>query len=172
MAETKTQVKPQFILYVPESGIFKSAELKMPDAWFDATYDLTRNSQIGNEDISPSSLELVASAYLGPVRIFEELSDGILRSKEVLQVKRNFRRHVVYDIVKLAEGVAKSQGAPYFTVINAQSPVERTWKFSEKEDLLGRRVREADYIVKKIQEVPKPIEFVLHPTAQLYVPRK
>ena len=104
------------------------------------------------------------------------MSDGNIIQKGTFQRKREFKHGVVYGIVKLAEDVAKEQGAPYFTVVNVQSPVERTWRFSEKDEFLSGKIHDQEdkysSIIRNRQEPPKPIEFVLHPTAQLYVPRK
>ena len=187
MAENQTQTKPQFILWVKEAGVFRPAQLKMPENFLG--YDLERNVELGSQDISPDSLNLMNSVYLGPINIFEEQL-GNVTSKDVFQRLREHKHGIACEIENLAEEVAKRQGVPYFAVNIVRTGKNRTWKFTEKDDFLltlteyvEREIKsgfvdklykpEKKYdLVDKLYKPEKPLEFVLHPTAQLYVPRK
>lgn len=176
MAENQTQLNPQFILWIKEAGVFRPAEVKFPDSheWYDIGYDLEKNCQIGTEDISPNTLNLVSSLYLGPIRISEEIEDGSIIQKDIFQRKGQFKHGSVKCIVNLAEKVAQSGGVPYFSVGYVHSPIETTWKFTEKEgDLTKKLTEDKKYsFLDKFTKSKGPFEFVLHPTAQLYVPRE
>ena len=177
MEENQTPSSPQFILWVKEAGVFRPAEVKLSENydWYDGTYNLMKNCQLGTEDISPESLRLISAPYLGPVRILEEVECGNVVQKNTLLRKREFKHGTVQRIVNLAQEVAKNEGVPYFSVTYVNSPVERTWKFTENNDWLKEKMQETysygkDFGPKK--GPIKPLEFILHPTAQLYVPRK
>ena len=102
MVEEQTQ--PQFIFWVKKAGVFRPAEPKMPENYLG--YDLERNIELEERDISPESLNLVSSVYLGPVNIFEEQL-GNVSSKDVFERLRQHKHETAYGIVKLAEEVAK-----------------------------------------------------------------
>ena len=165
MSEEQTQ--SQFIFWVKEAGVFRPAELKMPENT--TTYGLEKNIELREQDIPLDSLNLLSSVYLGDINIFKGQLEGYA-SKDVF---KEFKSHVygtVSNIVKLAEGVAKEQGAPYFAVNVVQTPKDRTWKFERNRDLL-KYVAAINFtsIVKPFNEPKGPSEFVLCPTAQLYV---
>lgn len=170
MAKNQTQPNPQFILWVREAGVFRPAQLKMPEDYLG--YALERNVELGSQDISPDSLNLVNSVYLGPVNIFEEQLRNVT-SNDAFQRLREHKYGIAYGIVKLAEEVAKGQGVPYFGVNIVQTGKDRTWKFIERDDSFLPKYLEREYdFISKFDKSKKPLEFVLHPIAQLYVPRK
>ena len=177
MVEEQTQ--PQFIFWVKEAGVFRPAEPKIPESYLG--YDLEKNIELGEREISPESLNLVSSVYLGPINIFEEDMEHSM-SNEAFERLRQFGYDAVYGVVKDAEGIADAQGIPYFAVNIVQTSKDRTWKFEQKDDYVSK---EDDYVSKdilkknkkfldswKTENRRKPLEFVLHPTAQLYIPRE
>ena len=173
MAENQKPPSPQFILWLKEAGVFRPAQLKMPENYLG--YDLERNVEIGSQDIAPDSLNLVSSVYLGPINIFEEQLGNItskITGKDAFQRLREHKHGTVYEIVKLAEEVAKGQSVPYFGVNIVQTGKDRTWKFTERDDFFDKKLEREYNFVNKFDKSKKPLEFVLHPTAQLYVPRK
>ena len=169
MVENQTPPSPQFILWLKEAGVFRPAQLKMPENYLG--YDLERNVEVGSQDISPDSLILVGSVYLGPINIFEEQL-GNTTSKDAFQRLREHKHGTAYGIIKLAEEVAKGQSVPYFGVNVVQTGKDRTWKFTERDDFFVKSLKREYDFVDKFDKPKKPLEFVLHPTAQLYVPRK
>jgi len=171
MTENQTQPSPQFILWVKEAGVFRPAQLKMPENYIG--YDLERNVEVGSQDISPDSLNLVSSVYLGPINIFEEQLFGTITRKDVYERLREHKHGIAYGIVRLAEDVAKRQGVPYFGADVVQTGKDRTWKFTERDDSFWPKNVGREYdLTDKFDKPKKPLEFVLHPTAQLYMPRK
>jgi len=168
MAEEQTQ--PQFIFWVKEAGVFRVAEPKMPENYLG--YDLEKNIKLGEREISPKSLNLVSSVYLGPVNIFEE-DMGHSMSREAFERLRQHKHGTAYGIIRLAEDVAKGECVPYFAVNVVQMPKDRTWKFTQDEELYNENLFEKQYsLIDEWNRSRKPTEFVLHPTAQLYVPRE
>ena len=166
---------PKLIIWKKEEGVFRPAKLKMPENYLG--YDLERNVELEEPVINPDLLNLVSSIYLGPINIFEEQSSRITSTKDLFERLRQFKHGIAYGIVELAKEVAKRQGVPYFGVNVVESPKDRTWKFTERENIFRE-----NYHVKlpetysifdflKSKDKPKPLELVLHPTAQLYVLR-
>ena len=168
---TEEQTQPQFIFWVKEAGVFRPAEPKMPENY--PGYDLESNVELGERDISPESLNLVSSVYLGPINILEE-QIGTYMSREAYERLRQHRHGTACGIVKLAEEVAKGQGISYFAVNVVQTNKDRTWKFKQRDDwLLTGFEKYKSYSSMINRDKPEePLEFVLHPTAQLYVPRE
>ena len=165
MAEKQTQTKPQFIMWVKDAGVFKLAELRMPHDY--TGYRLERNVKLGERKISPDILNLVSSVYLGPINIFEDSSD--FRTDKIERLRQH-RFGTILGIKDLAEKVAKNEGVPYFALSIIQTSKERTWKSADY-TLTEEKNTEYDLTREYLNfEKPKPIEFVLHPTAQLYVP--
>src|SRR3990167_2244381 len=170
MAENQKPPSPQFILWLKEAGVFRPAQLKMPENYIGC--DLERNVEVGSQDISPDSLNLVSSVYLGPINIFEEQLETITRS-DAYERLREHKYGIAYEIVRLAEDVAKRQGVPYFGVDVVQTGKDRTRKFTERNDFFWTKDDEKEYdLTDKFVKPKKPLEFVLHPTAQLYMQRK
>ncbi len=170
MVEEQTQ--PQFIFWVKEAGVFRPAKLRMPENYLG--YDLEKNIELGEREISPASLNLVSSVYLGPISIFEE-DIGHSMSKDAFERLRLHKHGTACGIVRLVEDAAKGKGVPYFAVDVIQTPKDRTWKFTQKDDWLSQKVFEESEKYSSLIErdiLRKPREFVLHPTAQLYVPRE
>ena len=172
MTENQTQSSPQFIMWVKEKGVFIPAELKMPKDYIG--YSLEKNVELGEQEISPDRLNLMCSVYLGPINIFEEQTWQVtnITSKYTLQRLREHEHETVYGIVKIAEEVAKGQCVQYFGVNVIQTEKDRTWKFTKRDDFLKRNDLEENYSSFDKCKSKKPLDFVLHPTAQLYVPRK
>jgi hypothetical protein len=167
------QTQPQFIFWVKEAGVFRPGEPKMPENYLG--YDLEKNIALGEREISPESLNLVSSVYLGPVNIFEEDIGHYSMSHETLERLRQHKHGTAYGLVRLAEDVAKGQGVPYFALNVVQTPKDRTWKFEQRDDCLSQKVFKDCGKYPPIMPIYKPkefAEFVLHPTAQLYVPRE
>ncbi|MCD4759522.1 hypothetical protein K8R33_01390 [archaeon] len=163
------QTQPQFIFWVKEAGVFRPAEPKMPENYIG--YNLENNIELGEREISPESLNLVSSVYLGPVNIFEE-DMGTPRSNEAFERLKQHRYNMAYGIVRLAEEVAKEQIVPYFAVNVVKTSKERTWKFVQQERLYDEMIEKNPSLVGKFDKLRESIEFILHPTAQLYVPRE
>lgn len=170
MAEEQTQ--PQFISWAKEAGVFRPAELKMPENY--AGCDLERNIELGEREISPRSLNLVSSVYLGAVNILEEAMGNHMGMDE-FELLRLRRHGAVCQIVGLAEDLAQNQGIPYFSVNIVKTPKDRTWeiKRTRTKGLYDEiPYKEKHSFVDKLDRSREPTEFVLHPTAQLYVPRE
>ncbi|OIO41327.1 hypothetical protein AUJ62_03020 [Candidatus Pacearchaeota archaeon CG1_02_32_21] len=174
MEENRTQLNPQFILWIKEAGVFRPAELKMPENYMG--YELEKNVELGSQDISPDSLNLMSAVYLGPINIFEEqLRNENIITKDAFQRLHEHYHGVACGIVKCAENVAKEQGVSYFGVNIVQTEKDRTWKFKERKDFVTEKFfdfEEKYSFLETSEKSKKPLEFVLHPTAQLYVPRK
>ena len=169
MAEEQTQ--PQFIFWVREAGIFRPAKLKMSGN--SLSHDLERNIELGEQEISPDSLNLVSSVYLGPINIIEEQLERSLSIGESQRTRQD-GHGIAYGIVGLAEKAATREGVPYFAVSVIQTNKDRTWDYTKKDKLEKYKAFKSEYssIEKIIVKPSKPLEFVLHPTAQLYVSRK
>ena len=155
-------IEPQFILWVPEKQIFRKAEIRMPEhperdiksSWYDLTYDLMKNSQLNGDDIHLESLELLASASFGPIKIFDEQSESQM-DYLTFRDKRRFKNDVAKKIVNLAGELAKVYQVPYFSVI-VPPETEVDFSFPEREDPWAKL--RGQY----------PIGVHLYPTAQLY----
>ena len=194
MVESQTQVKPQFIMLDKEAGVFRPAETRMPAGYIG--HELERNVELGEGDISPDSLNLVSSVYLGPINIYEEQLGNIV-PRDALERLREHKHGIVSGIVSLAKNAAQEHGVQYFGLNVVQTEKDRTWKFTARDPLLdldreiikryGSLRNKEDtkcldlknspyYHIegsnKLFDELRKPLEFVLHPTAQLYVPRR
>ncbi len=157
-----TEVKdPQFILWIPEKQVFKIAEVKMPQDseanWLNLTYDLIKNSVVIGNDICLKSLELLASAYIGPIKIFDEQDETPPLSYLTFKEKREFKNKVIRRIVNLAGRTARDYRVPYFSVV-VPPMFQEDWSFPERNKLAN------------IKE-PYPIGFFLYPTVQLYTCR-
>lgn len=169
----QSQPSPQLIMWVKENGVFKPAYLKMHENYIG--HNLERNVELQDPEISPDTLNLVSSVYLGPINIYEEQL-GCSESHDTFQRLKEYKHGIASGIVKFAEEVAKQNGVPYFGVTVIQTLKDRTLKFKAKEslfdeDLIRERYDLTNIFVEKNQP-QKPLEFVLHPTAQLYVLRK
>ncbi|MCH7568396.1 MAG: hypothetical protein IIA87_03160 [Nanoarchaeota archaeon] len=170
----KEQTQPQFIFWVREAEVFRPAELKMPE--HSLGYDLERNIELGEQEISPKSLNLVSSIYLGPINIIEERLGRSLSIGESQRMRQD-SHGIASGIIGLAEEAAKREGVPYFAVSVIQTDKDRTWDFTEIDKLWQQKTFKSEYSLESITDKPKdkpkgPLEFVLHPTAQLYVPRE
>ena len=155
------QTQPQFIFWVKEAGVFRPAEPKMPENYLG--YDLEKNIELGEGEISPESLNLVSSVYLGPVNIFEEQL-GMVQSKDAFERLRQHKHGTAYGLVRLAEGVAQEQGVPYFAVNVVQTPKDRTWKFEQRDDFFTRKIFEENEkysSLLKRDEPKEPLELSL-----------
>ncbi len=131
------------------------------------------------KDISPESLNLVSAVYLGPINIFEEqMGDHVLM--KTFERYRQHRQGTFFEIVKLAEEVANENCVSYFTVnVVRTKGKDRTWTFKLKEDTpfkLKENTLKGYFLTsvleKESDKPKKPEEFVLHPTAQLYMLRE
>ncbi len=180
--------QPQFIFWVKQEGVFKPAELKMPEGYLG--HDLESNVELGEQKlVLGKDIQSHSSVYLGPINIFEERF-GSSMITENFERLRQYKHGIVQGIVNLAEQTAEEQRVQYFAVNFVQTPKDRTWRFvredesleklfdNEKYILLNERdkqIKISDKILKDMRKKfyePKPLEFVLHPTAQLYVSKK
>jgi len=69
---------------------------------------------------------------------------------------------------------AKEKGVPYFAVDVIRTHKDRTWKFEQGDDWLYQEIileEEKNYLYSTKNKAKNPTEFVLHPTAQLYMLR-
>ena len=190
MTKNQTQSSPQLILWMKEAGVFKTAQLKMPEY---PSYNLEKNVEVGDRDISPNSLNLINSTYLGSIHIFEERL-GCDSSENSFERLKKHKYMAVDKIVKLAENFARRQVVPYFGVNMVQIEKYSPLKFTEiedivrmKKDLFREFVKIGDsfdkdlkgkvFLINKINQPdkinkPEPLDFVLNLTAQLYVLRE
>ncbi|MBR9704884.1 hypothetical protein GOV12_05710 [Candidatus Pacearchaeota archaeon] len=172
-SETDTQTQPQFIQWVKESRVFRPARLKVDEGII--SYNLRDNLFLDDSDISPKSLDLISSVYLGQVQIVEEQKGSTILENYLERLQR-FKQSVVEGIVNFAQDVAKEHSVPYFgiDVVQTHKNTQRKFKaeFNFKNftmpDCLVRKFGYEKYPIKN----PLPLEFTLHPTANLYVPRE
>ena len=180
MAESQTQVKPQFIMWAKEAGVFRPARIRMHENYIGHDLErnvefLERNTELAADgDLSPDALNLVGSVYLGPINIYEEQLGNII-PKDAFERYREHKHGIVRRIMGLAEKAAQEQGVQYFGLNVVQTEKDRTWKFRQFDEVFIDRFEK--YSFNKNPEtfdktITKPLEFVLHPTAQLYVPRR
>lgn len=176
----ETQSNPQFIFWVKEAGVFRPAQLTMPKDY--VGYDLERNVKLGSQDISPHplslishhALTLVSSVYLGPINIFQEPLSSVT-GKEAFQRYQLFPFRILSEIVAEAKDVAQQQGVPYFALGLVQTGKDRTRRFitaETDESLMSPFNSYKPNNFGDYEKLTKPLEFVLHPTAQLYVAKK
>ena len=172
----KEQTQPRLIFWEKEEGVFRAAKPKMSENYLG--YDLERNIELGSFSFRlGEDIQYHSSIYLGPINISEEQT-GDFMNKQDFERLRQHRHGTVYGIVQIAEKVAKGQGVPYFAINVVSTEKDRTWRFTEREDWLKEP---EDWLKKSYEKYSsletsdkpkKPLEFVLHPTAQLYVPKK
>ncbi|HLC56431.1 MAG TPA: hypothetical protein VJJ23_04305 [Candidatus Nanoarchaeia archaeon] len=184
--------RPQLIAWIGEIKAFRPAKLKEQEDQFSA-FDLEKSVQFIGEDIFSNSLDLVASVYLEPIKIIERASQGITQTN-YFEERKKWRYEVLREIVINAERIAVNMKIPYFSLINFLGHKERTLRFSSEQrgvktsnvDLpkeegfysnIRKLGREYGSVLREIQthsSTPPPsdsIEFILHPTAQFYIPR-
>ena len=169
------QVQPQFIFWVKETGVFRPAALKMPEDYVGC--NLERNIELGERDISPDALNLVSSMYLGPINIFQEdLGNTYSRDEFERWKQHNYR--IPSQIVTLAEKVGREQRVAYFAVNVVETSKDTTLEFTQRGASYNnlfefdKLLEEQHHLHKILMGLREPLEFVLHPTVQLYVPRK
>jgi hypothetical protein len=174
-------VESQLIIWAKEAGVFKPVKANIP-LKYGSYYDLEHNVELGEQEISADSLNLVSSVYLGPLNIFEE-RQSLSSNFEIKSSYERYAEHVfgiIHRIIKEAKNVAEEKGVPYFGVDIVKTGKNEEVRFVENENYrtyhfdLEKKAHSERKISDYFSESRKPVitEFVLHPTAQLYVPKK
>lgn len=172
----------QLIVWDRDNQVFRTAHWDSTGIY--RGWDLSSYLHCENEAISPDSLNLVASLCLGQVNVSEDQPEDMER-KDYFERFGAFRRQTLSGILDQAKKVAGQHNVPYFGVNLVKTDKEEAEPRRFKSGLtIGSLVRE----IKELKSVGtseysyspgilrheelKPEEFVLHPTAQLYVPRR
>jgi hypothetical protein len=173
-------IESQLIMWAKEAGVFKLARVKIPSN-YSSYFDLEHNVELGEQGISADSLNLVGSVYLGPLNIFEE-REFPPRNLQLKSSCERYAEHVfgiIERIIRNAGDVAKKQEIPYFGVNIVRTDKNEEARFIENEkyenyhfDLDKKSKQDLFSLHDFFDSKPKQKEFVLHPTAQLYVPKK
>jgi hypothetical protein len=154
-------------------------------------WEVGKNSKQVGEELSIDSVALVASHYLGGVEVEEELFQGDKINREGYNLVNSQKQAILSEIADRARKIAAELKAPYFGLVITRgnklerktirtslkladlpdyselmlSPLVKNQEYFTKEDLGFRRVKELRPLVK----METKAEYVLHPTAQIYV---
>jgi len=168
--DTVVETAPQFVLWVPEEGLFKPARLVHSKNYIG--HDISRNAEyVPNAE--GLHLQLVGSPYMGPVNFVDEDYNATI-------IKKSFESMMwstmgrLQRIVESAESVAKDQKIPYFSVM-----VFETIEREPEEETSENQYESIKLLEKKISlhferlkgTDAKAVTRILHPTVQLYVPQ-
>ena len=173
--------EPQLIFL--HDGAFRKGRLVGLDESRYIGLDIEGNCVLEEGDISPLALQLVYATSLSPrllKKTVPKISDDIIISKlfenKIKAPDRDPRYYarqisgVVYGIVNEAGHLAKDSGVPYFSV----AAVSASFKpLNLNEPITEKAVGREEYFHNKLS-TPQPareVQFTLHPTVQLYVPR-
>ena len=175
MVESQTQVKPQFIMWDRKCWEFRRVEkIEMPSDYLG--HDLTRCASLSDSVILADNLRLVGSAYLGPINVSEQEETNF-------DSLRQHKLGIMNGIVNLAQRVAQEAGIPYFSVNIVETGKDRTWRLANPDEYFkdfyirecARKyfsIKSRDFDIPNKTIERETTEFVLHPTAQLYIPRR
>ncbi|MBR9704885.1 hypothetical protein GOV12_05715 [Candidatus Pacearchaeota archaeon] len=173
--EIQEKQQPQFIHWVKENGIFIGVK-RLKQSEKQVCYDIESNVELDSEYFRKRNvLELLSSVYLGPMSISQELSSAH-SGRDYTERLNYFKHAMVKQIVDLARQVAEDEDATYFGVNIVRTYNDNQRKFQSVFDfnkltLPPSLVKGLGYKKYPIEN-PLPLEFTLHPTANLYVPRE
>ena len=153
-------------LIVLREGVFRPATLVHPSQSHFMGIDLEQNLALGEEKIDPSSVQLVQSAVLGELRYSD--SNESIQDKRYFGWKSNDIYGILSDLIGKAAQLANRSGTPLFGLTAFASPVTEPIPLGFQENLL-EIVRRSTV---KIYDENQKVEFVLHPTVNLYLRRK
>lgn len=171
-----TDNAPQMIMWDRENGVFRPVKILFDENHLG--FDITKHLKPENDvpGIEPSTLVNIGSVYLGAIQAVNELALSNIVPDNYVEKLLKWQRAICGHIFQRSFDVATENNASYFSLFNAvdSSREEKTrpFRFSSKNFV------EDDY---KISFSKENLDFInskntvhwhIHPTVNLYVPRK
>ncbi len=170
--------EPQLIFL--HEGVFRPGRIVPHTESHYIGLDLKRNAILRDEKINPLSLQLVYATALRPlllVEVLPEIKEGLLSKIEDIRFDdTKFRRkkvqieQIVERIVEEAQHIAQDNSIPYFSVAAVSASTKPQ---SVDGSGLSSTLDQYESILQN-NVGPQPareVQYTLHPTVQLYLPR-
>ncbi|HLC74192.1 MAG TPA: hypothetical protein VJH20_06170 [Candidatus Nanoarchaeia archaeon] len=168
---------PQLIIL--KDGFFRPGELVSHNASHFLGFDLERNLLLAEEKIEPRSLQNLGSFYLGDKHFTDETSFSSYVTHEEFYYRALIIGGILNSLVGQGRDIAREFGAQYFNLYLVRSNLRERTSLNPTSVMARYHRSFEEEINPKIEftgfhrkvEQPKEIEFTLHPTVNLYVPK-